>query len=55
MSSQLRMYDEARDPTGRLDPTERAAAITLCANARSKTEAVEWLAMLGLLRKERPS
>jgi hypothetical protein len=40
MSSELRMYDEAHEPAGPLDRVERAA------------EAVELLAMFGLLRKD---
>jgi len=51
MNSELRMYDEAHDPHGALDRVERAAAIAVCDYATSKTDAIELLAMLGLLRK----
>jgi hypothetical protein len=46
-----RLYDEARDARGPLDEGERAAAITICAYARSKREAVLLLTMCNLLRK----
>ena len=46
-----RVYNEAHDPTGPLDETERAAAVTICDRARSKREAAELLDMCGLLRK----
>ena len=47
-----RIYEETRNwGRGPLDATERAAAITVCARAASRAEAVELLTMCGLLRK----
>ena len=47
-----RIYEETRNwGRGPLDPTERAAAIAICDQARSKAEAVLLLWMCGLLRK----
>ena len=51
MAATFRVYDEARDPSGPLDPVERAAAVTICDRATSRADAVELLAMCGLLRK----
>ena len=51
MPGLFRVYDEARDPTGPLDATERAAAITICDRARGRSDAVLLLGMCGLLRK----
>jgi len=52
MSNELRMYDDAHDPHGPLDPVERQAAIAICDRAHDKAEAIELLAMFGLLRKD---
>jgi hypothetical protein len=51
MAEIMRVYDEAREPAGPLDATERAAAVTICDRARSKQEARLLLTMCGLLRK----
>jgi hypothetical protein len=55
MPAIMRIYNEARDGTGALDATERAAAVTICAHATSPAEARILLAMCGLLRKGGPS
>jgi hypothetical protein len=57
-----RIFTEARDPTGPLDWTERAAAITVCDRALATypdgdmafADAAGILGMLGLLRKDMP-
>ena len=47
-----RIYEETRNwGRGPLDATERAAAIAICDRAASLAEAVELLAMCGLLRE----
>ena len=49
----LTVFD-ARDPRGPLDPTERAAALAVCARATSRADAIHLLDMLGLLREVTP-
>ena len=50
MPNITRIYNEAHDPSGPLDATERAAAITICDRARGRSDAVLLLGMCGLLR-----